>query len=196
MHLHSLLLTWSAATEISVIDSIAFTDSVASLEGETTLTDTITISEGPSIEQTLADSLTLTEAEISTTAELYPADDLLLVDIAYRVQNEVSLDALALPHVQNISIQEPSITQELPIMDGLPYRKQRGKHGRSITINGWTYSLATLETLRGYNDGLTHLLMLPTGDSLSVHVTDVQVPEDVVNYDRYDYTLTAVEVID
>jgi hypothetical protein len=53
-----------------------------------------------------------------------------------------------------------------------------------------------LETLRGYADGGTHLLILPTGDSMMVHVTDIHVPEDVANYDRYDYMLTAVEVVD
>jgi hypothetical protein len=196
LHSHSLVLFPTGLIEISVTDSIAFSDSVASLTSQATITDTITLTEAPSIDQTLQDSLTLTEADASVQAELYLADSMLLIDTAYRAQNETSIDDAALPHVQSISVQEPSVLQELPMMDGLPYRKQRGKEGRRITVTGWTDSLSTLETLRGYADGQTYLLTLPTGDSMIVHVTDVQTPEDVVNYDRYDYALTTVEVVD
>jgi hypothetical protein len=163
--------------EISVTDSIALTDSLASLTGYLTMTD----------------SLALTDAGYP---EPIATDSILLIDTAYRAQNETTVDEMALPHVQSISVQEPSILQELPIMDGLPYRKQRGKEGRRVAITGWTDSLSALETLRGYADGETHLLILPTGDSMMVHVTHVHRPEDVANYDRYDYVLTAVEVVD
>jgi hypothetical protein len=65
-----------------------------------------------------------------------------------------------------------------------------------LKIQGWTDSLATLETLREYADGQKHFLLLPTGDSMYVLISDVQTPEDVANYTRYDYTITAVEAID
>ena len=70
------------------------------------------------------------------------------------------------------------------------------KEGRSLRIQGWTDSLSTLETLRGYDDGEKHLLLLPTGDSMNVHVTDVRTPDNVENYGRYDYEMDAVEVVD
>jgi hypothetical protein len=81
-------------------------------------------------------------------------------------------------------------------MDALPYRRQIGKKGRSLKITGWTDSLATLEALREYADGQKHLLLLPTGDSMYVLISDVQTPETAQNYERYDYTITAVEAID
>lgn len=160
------------------------------------MTDTVTLSEAESLDQILTDDLTLTEAPAAITAELYPEEELLFIDTVYRVQDEVSIDTVALPHVQSISIQEPSILQDLPVMDALPYRKQRGKEGRRITIRGWTDSLTTLETLRGYADGEEYLLILPTGDSMQVHITDVRRPDNVENYDRYDYEMDALEVID
>ena len=81
-------------------------------------------------------------------------------------------------------------------MDALPYRKQLGKRGRSLRIQGWTDSFSTLEILRGYADGVKHLLILPTGDSMYVLLSDVRTPENVENYDRYDYEVDAVEVVD
>jgi hypothetical protein len=178
-HSHSLLLlSWTAplVQEISVSDSITFADTIA-------LT----------AENAYADSVILTDAAYP---EPIATDVILFVDVAYRAQNEISLDDAALPHVQSISIQEPSIVQDLPIMDRLPYRKQRGKQGRQLTISGWTDSLSTIETLRGYSDGEKHLLVLPTGDSLQVHVTDVLTPETVENYKTYEYTLVMVEAVD
>lgn len=123
-------------------------------------------------------------------------DDGLGIDIAYLSQGEISLDGIALPHVLNIRVDEPSIVQDLPVMDALPYRKQLGKKGRSLTIQGWTNSLSTLETLRGYADGEKHLLVLPTGDSMNVLISDVRTPKNVESYDCYDYEMNAVEVVD
>jgi hypothetical protein len=138
-----------------------------------------------------------TDSILLVTWEYYLLGDTGLgIDTAYLAQGEISLDAAAMPHVLTISVDEPSVLQDLPVMDTLPYRKQLGKSGRSLRIQGWTDSLSTLETLRGYNDGEKHLLVLPTGDSMSVHVTGVETPEDVENYDSYDYTLVAVEAVD
>lgn len=118
------------------------------------------------------------------------------IDIAYRVQGEISIDGVDLPHVLNISVEEPSIVQDLPVMDALPYRKQLGKRGRSLKIQGWTDSLSTLETLRAYADGDEHVLILPTGDGMKAHVIDVRTPEDVEKYHIYDYQMEALEVVD
>jgi len=178
LHHGLLLLSWipPSIQEIYATDSITLTDTPA-LTGYLTLTD----------------SLSLTDAGFP---EPIATDTILFIDVTYRAQNEISLDDVALPHVRSISIQEPSIVQELPVMGELPYRKQRGKEGRRLTIRGWTDSLSTLETLRGYANGETHLLLLPTGDSMNVHVTDVRRPEDVQRYDRHDYEMDALEVID
>lgn len=47
-------------------------------------------------------------------------------------------------------------------------------------------------------DGDAHLLILPTGDSLSVHVTDMQDPRETGDWAGriYRYTLTAIERMD
>jgi hypothetical protein len=197
LHSHSLLLF--AAPEIEDIyatDTLSLTDAITDLTSELPTTDTVTLTDAVSVEQILGDSFALTEADATISAELYPNEGLLLVEVAYRVQDETSIDAVALPHVLSLSIQESSVVQDLPVMDALPYRKQRGKQGRRFTIRGWTDSLSTLETLRGYADGEKHLLMLPTGDSMNVHVTDVRTPEVVENYDVYDYEFDALEVVD
>jgi hypothetical protein len=123
-------------------------------------------------------------------------DTALGIDITYLSQGKISIDGVALPHVLSIAVAELSIVQDLPVMDALPYRKQLGKRGRSLKIQGWTDSLSTLETLRGYTDGVKHLLILPTGDSMYVLISDVRSPENVENYDRYDYEMDAVEVVD
>jgi hypothetical protein len=197
LHSHSLLLFAAPGiTNIYATDTLSLTDVITDLTSELPTTDTVTLTDAMSVEQILGDSFALTEADATITAEIYPDDDLLLVEVAYRVQDETSIDAVALPHVLSLSIQEPSIVQDLPVMDALPYRKQRGKQGRRFTIRGWTDSLSTLETLRGYADGEKHLLMLPTGDSMNVHVTEVRTPEVVENYDIYDYEFDAVEVVD
>jgi hypothetical protein len=118
------------------------------------------------------------------------------IDVTWLTQGQISLDGVSLPHILTVSVDEPSILQDLPVMDALPYRRQIGKKGRSLKIQGWTDSLATLEALREYADGQKHLLLLPTGDSMYVLISDVQTPEDAANYDRYNYTITAVEAID
>lgn len=197
MHSHSLLLLATPGiADIYASDTLSLTDAITDLTSELPTTDTVTLTDAMSVEQILGDFFALTEADATISAELYPDEDLLLVEVAYRVQDETSIDAVALPHVLSLSIQEPSVVQDLPVMDALPYRKQRGKQGRRFTIRGWTDSLSTLETLRGYADGEKHLLMLPTGDSMNVHVTDVRTPEVVENYDIYDYELDALEVVD
>jgi hypothetical protein len=186
----------------SIIEGLSQTDSGAG-------TETPTINDNIPIADTGAGGEAVGAAEMLLVADSGSGDDQafyyhyvdvsdsgLGVDTVYLVQGEISLDEVALPHVLSVTVEEPSLLQELDIMDALPYRKQYGKRGRSLRIQGWTDSLTTLETLRDYADGERHLLLLPTGDSMSVHVTDVQTPEDVKNYDRYDYTLTAVEVVD
>jgi hypothetical protein len=197
LHSHSLLLLATPGiADIYASDTLSLTDAITDLTSELPTTDTVTLTDATSVEQILGDFFALTEADATISAELYPDEDLLLVEVAYRVQDETSIDAVALPHVLSLSIQEPSVVQDLPVMDALPYRKQRGKQGRRFTIRGWTDSLSTLATLLGYNDGLDHFLILPTGDSMNVHVTDVRTPEIVENYDRYDYELDALEVVD
>jgi len=140
--------------------------------------------------------LALGTDSISSGDAISVSDSALGIDFAYLVQDEISVDMVALPHVISINVDEPSILQDLPVMGALPYRKQRGKKGRSIRLQGWTDSLSMLETLRGYDDGQTHVLILPTGDGLQVHVTDVLTPEAVENYKTYDYTLVMVETVD
>lgn len=197
MHSHSLLLFAAPGiADIYATDSLSLTDAITDLTSELRTTDTVALTDAMSVEHILGDFFALTEADATISGELYPDDDLLFVEVAYRVQDETSIDAVALPHVLSLSIQEASVVQDLPVMDALPYRKQRGKQGRRFTIRGWTDSLSTLETLRGYADGEKHLLMLPTGDSMNVHVTDVRTPEVVENYDIYDYELDALEVVD
>ena len=49
---------------------------------------------------------------------------------------------------------------------------------------------------RGYADGDKHRLLLPTGDSMNVHLTDLRTPENTVNHDHYDYELDTLEVVD
>lgn len=196
MQSHSLLIFVPSLIEVNVTDSLTLTDGTALITATVPMTDTVTLTEAFSLHLTLTDIIDLTDTLAALTGELYPTDTILLVDVTSRKQGEISIDAIALPHVLSISIQEPSIIQDLPIMDALPYRKQRGKEGRRLTVNGWTDSLSTLETLRGYADGQTHLLLLPTGDSMNVHVTDVRTPENVEKYDRYEYGLGALEVVD
>jgi hypothetical protein len=189
----------SATENINVNDSGTGTDTIASIEERVTVVSENGVgTETPAIAELLAaihDSAIGTDiGSAEEHADFHEKG--VGIEVAYIVQNTIGLDDVALPHVLNVDVEEPSIIQDLPIMDGLPYRKQLGKRGRSFRIQGWTDSLTTLETLRGYNDGEKHLLVLPTGDSMMVHVTDVLVPEDVVNYDRYDYTLVMVEVVD
>jgi hypothetical protein len=123
-------------------------------------------------------------------------DTALGIEVTYLTEGQISLDGAPLPHILNISVDEPSVLQDLPVMDALPYRRQIGKKSRSFKIQGWTDSLTTLETLREYANGQKHLLLLPRGDSMYVLISDVQTPETPANYERYDYTVTAVEAID
>lgn len=196
MSAHQLLLLAGGIvpTYIDVSDSIALTDAPAA-EGAITVQDSLTLSEIPQPGPAVSDSFALSDAT-SLEAYAYVSEPILLIEVAHGVQGEISLDGIALPHVLTISVDEPSILQDLPVIDELPYRKQRGKSGRTLRIQGWTDALATLETLRGYSDGEKHLLILPTGDSMYVHIIDVLVPENVENYDCYDYTLVALEVVD
>jgi hypothetical protein len=201
---------------INISDSAAGSDVLTSVDDAVGASDNASSSDAAQIEEDMlpitdsgtgsdaasaADGILISDSAVGTETtdeweEYSITDEGLGIDTTYLVQGRVTLDDIALPHVLNITIEEPSIFQDLPIMDGLPYRKQYGKQGRSLRIQGWTDSLSTLETLRGYDDGEKHLLVLPTGDSMSVHVTDALTPENVEDYDRYDYTLVAVEVVD
>jgi len=174
----------------TVTDSAAGSDAVTIGQ---TLTDAAAGTDSVSIGIPVTDSAAGSE---TVTIGLPITDSAKAIDVVYRVRNETSLDGAELPHVSAINVEEPSVVQDLPVMDALPYRKQVGKEGRSVKIQGWTDSLTTLEILRGYADGEKHLFLLPTGDSMNVHVTDVRTPENVETYDRYDYEMDAVEVID
>ena len=194
--MHRLLLFTAglAPTYVDVSDSIALTDTPAT-EGTITVQDSLILSEIPQPGPAVSDSFALSDAA-SLEAYVYVSEPVLLIEVAHRVQGEISLDGIALPHVLKISVEEPSVLQDLPVMDALPYRKQRGKRGRSLRIQGWTDSLATLESLRAYDDGEKHFLILPTGESMYVHVTDVRTPENVEDYDQYAYEMEAFEVVD
>jgi hypothetical protein len=181
--------------DLTVADNGSGVDSITALSASFTVQDA-----GSGLEAfSLTASFTVSDSGVGTDLWAYTVwvyDQGLAVDIAYLTQGQISLDGVSLPHVLNISVDEPSILQDLNVMDALPYRRQIGKKGRSLKIQGWTDSLATLEALREYTDGQKHLLLLPTGDSMYVLISDVQTPEDVANYTRYDYMITAVEAID
>jgi hypothetical protein len=187
--------TPSLQVSFTVSDAGSGSDSITSLFASFTVQDA-----GSGVETfNLTASFTVSDSGVGTDLWAYTVwlyDQGVGVDFAYLTQGQISLDGAALPHVQSVGVDEPSILQDLPVMDALPYRRQIGKKGRSLKIQGWTDSLATLEALREYADGQKHLLLLPTGDSMYVLVSDVQTPEDVANYTRYDYTITAVEAID
>jgi len=205
----------SVSAEAVVGESGAGTDAIATVEAATTIsesgagTDVLaaradaaitdsgvgTEALSPQARVTLTDSGTGSEV-VTPGILLTMSDQGIGIDFTYRVQGEISLDSTSLPHVLSLNVEEPSIVQDLPVMDALPYRRQLGKKGRSVKIQGWTDSLSTLETLRGYADGNTHLLMLPTGDSIYVLLSDVRTPDNVENYDRYDYEVDAMEVVD
>jgi len=202
--------------QISVSDAGEGVDSIVSLVETVTISETGAATEAVAIREDLpvvADSGAGTEAV--AVSESVPISDQgagvetttivdnvtihetgLGIDIVYHIQGELSLDEVSLPHVINVTIQEPSIIEDLAVMEALPYRSQLGKEGRRLIIQGWTDSLSTLEILRGYGDGQKHLLLLPTGDSMSILVGDVRTPENVENYDRYDYAIDAIEVVD
>jgi hypothetical protein len=187
--------SWGLQCNLTLVDRGSGADSITALSASFTIQDA-----GSGVETfSLTASFTVSDFGVGTdvwahTISVY--DQGLGIDIAYLTEGIVSLDSVSLPHVLNISVDEPSILEDLPVIDALPYRRQIGKKGRSLKIQGWTDSLATLEALREYADGQKHLLLLPTGDSMYVLISDVQTPEDVANYTRYDYTITAVEAID
>jgi hypothetical protein len=187
--------SWGLQCNFTVTDNGSGTDAITALSASFTIQDA-----GSGIEIfSLTASFTVSDSGVGTDLWAYTVwlyDQGLSIDIAYLTEGIVSLDGVSLPHVQSIGVDEPSILQDLPVMDALPYRRQIGKKGRSLKIQGWTDSLATLEALREYPDGQKHLLLLPTGDSMYVLISGVQTPEDVANYTRYDYTITAVEAID
>jgi len=120
------------------------------------------------------------------------------VDIPYRVQGELSLDAVPLPHVQLVKILEKTVIKTSPISGDLPVRRQIGKMGREITVDGWADSLSSLEQIKNFADGEDHVLMLPTGDGLVVHVTEsdpFRTPEDEAA-GIYRYSLSLMERVD
>ena len=204
---------WALVAQISAADSSVGTDVWEYPSASIPVSDTGICADAPTILVSFTISETGAGAEVVSCGYSIPVYDsgvgteyfskefpviecAIGVDVTYRILDEISLDGVALPHVLSISVAEPSILQDLPVMDALPYRKQLGKRGRSLTIRGWTDSLSTLETLRAYADGEQHLLLLPTGDSMYVLISDVRTPENVENYDRYDYEIDAAEVID
>jgi hypothetical protein len=120
------------------------------------------------------------------------------VEIVYRNQGLIRLDVLDLPHVQRIHVGEPTLMSSKLVSGELPHREFLGKMGRTIEIQGWTDSLARLDQIKALVDGNAHLLTLPTGDSLSVHVTDARDPRETGDWAGgiYRYALTAVERMD
>jgi hypothetical protein len=186
-----------SAESINVSDSGTGDDSSIVIEEHLARTDSGTGSDSMTVEEHVdpTDSGSGSETFSSVDTVLITEEGL-GVDIVYLTQGEISLDGVDLPHVLVVNVDEPSVVQDLPIMDGLPYRRQVAKKGRLLRIQGWTDSLATLEALREYADGQKHLLLLPTGDSMSILVSDVQTPEDVTKYTIYNYTITAAEAVD
>lgn len=188
----------SMTAQASITDQGAGTDAIASAQARATVQDN---GLGSELIPPIAASVTIpdsgTATEIVSCGPIWTIyDDGLGLDIVFRMQGEISLDGALLPHVLNIQVDEPSIVQDLPLMDGLPYRKQLGKQGRHITISGWTDSLSTLETIREYAVGLEHLLILPTGDSMNVHIVDVRTPETAEDYQTYNYEMDVLETVD
>lgn len=188
----------SIVAQASLADQGAGTDAIASAQANATVQDN---GLGSELIPPLTASVTIPDSGAATDIVSHGPivtiyDDGLGLDIVFRAQGEISLDGALLPHVLNIHVDEPSIVQDLPVMDGLPYRKQLGKQGRHLVIQGWTDSLSTLETLRGYDDGLEHLLILPTGDSMNVHIVDVRTPETAEDYQTYNYEMDVLETVD
>jgi hypothetical protein len=145
----------------------------------------------------VVDSGLATETILSPIAVIV-TDYAVAVDIAYRVQNELSIDGLPLPHVQGVTVREPTIVKTSPINDSLPKRRQIGKMGREMTVDGWAESLADLEAIKNIADGLDHRIMLPTGDGFMAHVIDAD-PLRNPNDDfagKYRYSLRIVERVD
>ncbi len=126
------------------------------------------------------------------------SDSVYLAEYLYRVQGEVSIDGVVLPHVLSITNNETMNMDTRPVNAGLPVRSYQGKKGRSITIQGWTNSIATLNTIGGYADGAKHTVILPTGEGLTAYISRGQTPQDVQTPAPgvYTYTLEIQEAID
>jgi len=109
----------------------------------------------------------------------------------------VFIDTYELPHVQRVTISEPTLMVEKLVPGALPYRAYLGKMGRTIQIEGWTDSTQILDDeIRSLTDDETKRLSLPlAGDvgTVSCYVTDAQTPLTAEGYDVYPYTLTIVE---
>jgi hypothetical protein len=110
---------------------------------------------------------------------------------------EVVIDAVSLPHVQEITVRERTAVGSKPLPGGgLPFREQTGKYGREVTISGWTDSLTLLGDIEALADGTERTLVIPTAQTFKVHVTQVLPNRKAEDYDRYTYELEARELVD
>ena len=188
-----------AALEASqtVQDSGVGSEAEVAIEASVTITDAGTGADSiPSIELPISDAGIGTDSLAALETTIQIVDEGLGVDIAWRLQGQTLIDELTLPHVQSIKIDEKTIMSSKPIQDELPWRKFLGKMGRQVAIEGWTDSLATLETLAALDDGQPHTLTLSTGDSVSVHVTKVETPRYIEEGETHPYKVTALERVD
>lgn len=149
------------------------------------------------------DVKTLADDGVGTIMMLSPlvkalSQEMVGVEAAYRVQNQISLGSFILPHVQQIHVTEPTELDSKPVSSDLPVRIFLGKRGRTVEIEGWTDSLVALNQIREFADGSPRVLILPTGDGLSVFAVLVEDPrtEDDWAAGIHPYTLTCHERLD
>jgi hypothetical protein len=120
------------------------------------------------------------------------------VDIAWTEQGTLTLDDIPLPHVQNVTVSEKTVLKSSPVNDALPVRRQVGKMGRELTVDGWAETLAMLKAIKDLADANDHRLTLPTGDGFTVHVTEtdpLRTPDDDFA-GKYRYSLRLIERVD
>jgi len=153
--------------------------------------------EVPTIGIPIQDEGHLSIETVSLAAEIPVEEEAIGVDVVQRLQDTLTLDGAAFPHVLSVEIVEPSAVAQL-LQTGtpdLPIRSQTGKYGRGVVVTGWV-ALADVEALKALSDGQDHLLMLPTGDSFYCHVNPVTVKMRPGNLSRIPYSIQLLERID
>lgn len=145
----------------------------------------------------------VTDSGIGTETILSPiavlvTDYVVGVDIAYRVENEISIDGTLLPCVEKVNVTEKTVIKSSPIDYALPIRQQVGRMGRELVIEGWAATLAELQTVKDLADGEDHRVMLPTGDGFMAHVRETDPLRDAMTdaLGRYRYSLMVIERVD
>ncbi len=114
------------------------------------------------------------------------------------VSGDVTVDGVALPVVLNIHITNPTNVITKTIQDGtsLPDLTFSGSQGRTAIITGYTMNSDDVPTLKGYDDGQPHTVLLPTSIPIIALLTPILVVRSLEEAGRYDYTLTVLEEVD